>query len=149
MPQNVTAPKVEVEVEVEVEDVEVEVKIFVQHNICTDFLKIFLKSVTLNSILKYSSTSIHFIVLTDKASAETCGHIFFKIIGKRLSQDIIMSRFWKWRRLRALKPLHVSFVNLKEIVSANQESLQEMKTWSWQSKDKEPDKELVAMCSVR
>jgi len=114
----------------------------VNTNTTTGFSSDFLENLarTLESLLTYSTTPLHFIILTDLHSVSECGQLFLKILSRRLSHDILRPRFFKWRGLKALQNINISFVNYEEIISGNREGVDTLKSLTWQIKDENADK---------
>ena len=73
---------------------------------------------TLGSLLTHSSGSpLNFIIITSKSSILLFGHFFAHLISKRVSEYVIESVHWKWRRLYGFPNLKISFVDIEDIIS--------------------------------
>ena len=63
----------------------------------------------LNSILTYSSgIPIHIIVLTNSGSVGLASQLIGDLLAKRVSEQVILRRSWRWSRLRGLPVIKTS-----------------------------------------
>ena len=69
---------------------------------------------TLGSLLTHSSGSpLHFIIITSKSSILLFGHFFAHLISKRVSEHVVESVHWKWRRFLGFHILKYHLLTLK------------------------------------
>ena len=75
---------------------------------------------TIGSLLTHNSGSpLHFIIITSKSSILLLGHFFAHLISKTVSEYVIESVHWKWRRFHGFPNLKISFVDIEDIISTN------------------------------
>ena len=75
---------------------------------------------TLNSLLTHSSgIPLHFVIITSKSSIKLFGHFFARNIAKKVSETVIESVHWKWKRFHGFPMLKISFVDIKEVINTN------------------------------
>ena len=85
------------------------------------------------SILTYSSgTPLHFIVITNKISISGASKMILNILGRYVSEGAILRRSWRWRRIKGLPRIQISFVDCNEIVSRERPFFNAMKRNSQQ-----------------
>ena len=94
--------------------------IIINHLQTTEFENNFIVTLTKNivSILRFSSgTPLHFVIITDKSSIYSVGDIFQKIFAKYVSEGVITRKSWRWRKLRGIPEIKISFADCEEIVN--------------------------------
>ena len=69
---------------------------------------------TIGSLLTHNSGSpLHFIIITSKSSILMLGHFFAHLISKRVSEHVVESVRWKWRRFLGFHILKYHLLTLK------------------------------------
>ena len=87
----------------------------------------------IRSILTYSSGDpLHFIIVTDKHSIRTVATFFSSLLSKQVSEGVITKRSWRWRRIRGIPQIRISFADCEEIVNLDKPFFTAMKRNSLQ-----------------
>ena len=82
------------------------------------------------SLLTYSSGDpLHFVIITDKTSIENVDSVLKKIMKQYVAEGIIST---KWRKIRAIPNIKLSYVDCEEITEINSEFFTAMKNNSQQ-----------------
>ena len=82
----------------------------------------------MRSILTYSSGDpLHFIIVTDKHSIRTVATFFSSLLSKQVSEGVITKRSWRWRRIRGIPQIRISFADCEEIVNLDKTFFAAMK----------------------
>ena len=88
---------------------------------------------TLRSILTHSSGDpLHMIIITDKHSINVVHFCISNLISKYVSEGVITRRSWRWRRMRGIPRIQISFADCEEIVSLEKDFFGSMKRNSQQ-----------------
>eukprot|EP00090_Calanus_glacialis_P000937 TRINITY_DN10676_c0_g1_i1.p1 TRINITY_DN10676_c0_g1~~TRINITY_DN10676_c0_g1_i1.p1 ORF type:complete len:414 (+),score=84.46 TRINITY_DN10676_c0_g1_i1:41-1282(+) len=92
----------------------------------------------MRSILTHSSGDpLHLIIITDKHSIRTVAEFFSNLISKYISEGVITNRSWRWRRLRGIPKIMVSFADCEEIVNLEKAFFTAMKRNSQQGNSRD------------
>ena len=97
---------------------------------------------TLNSLLLHSSVTplLHFVIVTDLKSISAVGNFFCLLVSKQLSERVIISSNWRWRRSRTPPNIKFSFVNIENIRQVDPEFIESMKNSSMKKDKEDKDK---------
>ena len=97
---------------------------------------------TLNSLLLHSSLTptLHFVIVTDLKSISAVGSFFCHFVSKQLSERVIISSNWRWRRSRTPPNIKFSFVNIENIRQVDPEFIESMKKSSMKKDKEDKDK---------
>ena len=105
--------------------------------------KVFSKQIKtiFNDIFKFNSgTPLHFVIVTNKFSIEAVSLVLSEIVGKYLSEQAILEKSWRWRRIKALPRLSFSFVDADEILNIDRKFVSALKNQNLNDKDVSKDK---------
>ena len=87
----------------------------------------------IKSMLTFSSGDpLHWIILTDHHSLKTVASFLSDLLFKYASEGVIMRRSWRWKRLRGMPKITISFADCEEIVSLERSFFNAMKKNSQQ-----------------
>ena len=96
---------------------------------------------SLDSLFLYSSGDpLHFVIVTDVKSVAAVGVFYSNFISKALSQRVIISPSWRWRRLKAPPPLKLTFVDIANIKKVDPDFVESMKNNSMSKEKEDKDK---------
>ena len=97
---------------------------------------------TLNSLLLHSSVSpqLHFVIVTDLKSISSVGKFFCHLVSKQLSERVIVSSAWRWRRSRTPPSIKFTFVNIENIRKVDPDFIEAMKNSSMKKDKADKDK---------
>lgn len=71
----------------------------------------------MRSILTHSSGDpLHLVIITNSHSISTVASFFSKFISKYVSEGLITQRSWRWRRIKGMPKIQISFADCEEIV---------------------------------
>jgi len=77
---------------------------------------------TLDGIFTNSvGTPLHLVVITEAEGALGVAQALAEILGEDLANRVIRPRSWHWRPKKGLPPLHISFVNLADVIACKPE----------------------------
>ena len=87
----------------------------------------------MRSILTHSSGApLHFIIITDTHSIKDVASFFSNLISQHVSEGVIIRRSWRWRRMKGIPKLQISFADCEEIVKLEKSFFLAMKRNSQQ-----------------
>ena len=85
----------------------------------------------LNSILTYSSgTPVHLVVLTNNESVESAAQLVGGVVARRVSEQVIFRRSWRWSRIRGVPVIKTSYVDVSGVVKKHQAFVNVLKKYS-------------------
>ena len=85
----------------------------------------------LNSILTYSSgTPVHLVVLTNNESVESAAQLVGDVVARRVSEQVITRRSWRWSRIRGVPVIKTSYVDVSGVVKKHQAFVNVLKKYS-------------------
>ena len=96
---------------------------------------------SLDSLFMYSSGSpLHFVIVTDVKSIGAVGVFYSNFISKELSQRVIISTSWRWRRTKAPPTIKFTFVDIANIKKVDPDFVESMKNNSMSKEEEDKDK---------
>ena len=97
---------------------------------------------TLDSLFLHSSVTplLHFVIVTDLKSILAVGSFFCHFVSKQLSERVIISSSWRWRRSSTPPNIKFSFVNIENIRQIDPEFIVSMKNSSMKKDAADKDK---------
>ena len=82
----------------------------------------------LGSLFTHSSGSpLHFVIITIKNNIQDIGLFFSDLISKQISENVIESDHWKWKKFRGFPKLKITFVDIEDILQINKPFLKALK----------------------
>lgn len=73
---------------------------------------------TFDGIFAHSQgTALHLVIITEAGGAAGVAGALANILGQDLATRVIRPRSWQWRPSKGLPPIHVSFVDLAEVIA--------------------------------